>query len=112
MVRHGGDGQTRNLPINVEKGPIFVVVVSWMCNRGWKKSARVTVVKCGDEMNSTDDLLWIQETEGSRVITWNETYLFEPLHLPTHSVGVPLCSRISTEPLDPKKIHLLGFTGF
>jgi hypothetical protein len=94
MVRHGSDGRTRNSPINIEKGPIFIVVVSWTCNRGRKKSVHVTVVKCRDEMNSTDDLLWIQETEGSRVINWNETYPLEPLHLPTHSVGVLFCSRI------------------
>jgi hypothetical protein len=72
----------------------------------------VTVVKCGDEMNSADDLLWVQETEGSRVITWNKTYPFEPLCLPTSSVGVPFCSRISAEPSDSKEVHLLGFTGF
>src|SRR5216683_4182827 len=65
---------------------------------------RPTIVESRNEMDSSNDLLWVQETKRGVVLAINEAN-------PMWSFSFPsaLMSQIATKPLHKEKLHVLWF---
>jgi len=65
---------------------------------------RLTIVESQNEMDSLNDLLWVQETKHGVVLAINEA---NPMWL--FSFPSTLMSQIMTKPLHKEKLHVLWF---
>lgn len=57
------------------------------------------------QVNTSNDLLWIEKAKSFRHISGDETKPMKALCLPSRLIII----RITTEPPNPQEIHLLGF---